>query len=163
MGCDIVWRMERRQTIDPERRLFGPTLAGLMALYESNYARMCRLVPQGHPARFGGVSQVPADLPLHLSVIERCRYTTTYHLTYYFAEAGRHVADPDVIVRVYHDTRQAEAIHVGDNSHLDLLRQFRLDHRSALRRRWERNLLINKWIRYCLDKGHGFLCEDLVT
>ncbi len=134
----------------------GRTLAGLMALYEENYVRMWRLM-QGHqPAERGAVSHAPGDLDLHLSVLERCRYTTTYHLTYYFDKGGAPAADPDLHVRVYHDARMAEAIHCGRNSRLSFLRPYCPNRGSWLARRWEMNLLLSKWLGYCIHKGHRF-------
>jgi len=141
----------------PVRDVFGGrTLAGLMSLYEENYVRMWRLL-QGHePAGRGAVSRTPGDLDLHLSVLERHRYTTTYHLTYYFTEDGVLVPDPDLHVRVYRDARMAETVHCGRNSHLSFLRPYRLNAGSWLQRRWEMNLLLSKWLSYCIGKGHRF-------
>ncbi len=132
------------------------TLSGLMGLYESNHARMYRLL--------GGTLAIPSlarscvadEPPLTLEVLERARYTTTFHLTWWFDEDGVAVPDPDLHVRVYHDARVAETIHCGRNRHWHLLRPYQVDAGSEIRRRWQLNLLLNKWLEYCLTRGYRF-------
>lgn len=133
-----------------------PNLKGLMALYESNYARTYKLFPGREDDRSGAVSIIANDLPLHLTILERCRYTTTYRLTYYFSQGSKHLPDPDLEIRVYHDARQAEALSCGRNQHCPMLLAFKTDQGSDLQRKWQLNLLLNKWLRYCLDRGHRF-------
>jgi len=135
----------------PRHLCRGPNLAGLLALYESNYARLWRLFPLDQPYRHQRVSHVPDDFPLHLHELQRSRYTTTYQLTYFFLQDGRWTADPDLHVRVYHDAHQAEGLTAGHGT-----ASAAGDHGEMLRRKWELNVLLNKWLRYCLDHGHHF-------
>ncbi len=144
--------------IDPD--IFGGrTLAGLMALYESNHARLFRLLGGSVPMLYGAVSKVPGEPDLHLSVLERSRYTTTYHLTCYFEDNGVQVPDPDLHVRIYHDARVAETMYCGRNRHWQLLRPYRIDAGTEIQRRWEMNLLLNKWLEFCLARGHCFASQ----
>ena len=125
------------------------SFAGLMAVYESNYRRLLVLAP-GLDTLEAAVSRVPGCLDLHLRVLERHRYTTLLHLTYYFEEPGGGLrADPDLTIRVYHDARQAEAVACtrpqrggGDG--------------CTLAGRWRMNRFLEKWLAYCLAQGHGF-------
>ena len=52
-----------------------------MALYESNYLRMLRLIPELH--RLDGYyrSNVAGDCDLHVEILERSRYTVTLSLS----------------------------------------------------------------------------------
>jgi len=100
------------------------------------------------------VSSVPGDLDLHLEALEHSPYTSILRLTYFFADAGTAVAEPDLEVRVYHDARLAEASrcpgrvrHPGLASLQDCLP-------TALGERWRRNMLLNKWLDYCAERGH---------
>lgn len=104
-----------------------------MALYESNYVRLGWLA--GDPGGLCDVaaSRIEGDCELRLTVCERARYTTTIELTY--APIGM----PDLRIRVYHDARLAEA--VGGN---------------GMHERWTRNMLLNKWLEYCVERGHRF-------
>ena len=82
----------------------------LMTLYESNYFRLRRLVPDVATMVGSATSLVTNDCPLHLRVEDRGRYTTTFTLTYLFDSVAGQYADPDLQVRVYHDARVAEVL-----------------------------------------------------
>lgn len=133
------------------------SFTGLMSVYDSNYIGLNRLLGQAVPAQGAVlVSNRADDLPLQLDCIERCRYTTTLKLTYWFEEGGMRVPDPDLLVRIYHDARMAEAMQCRHNRRHPLLRRFATGHGGELQRRWNINLMLNKWLDYCLERGHGF-------
>ncbi len=135
----------------------GPvTFAGLMTLYESNFIRLRWLVRDLKAIDAPLRSEVSSDCTLHLSVLEICRYTTTLRLTYLFDEDGATLADPDLRIRVYHDASLAEAMECGHRHRHEALRQFDTSSGSELQRRWTRNIMLNKWLEYCADKGHSF-------
>jgi uncharacterized protein YqiB (DUF1249 family) len=132
------------------------SFVSLMTLYESNYIRLLALV--GDVRALGGslVSRSPQDLDLHLELIERCPYTTRLRLTYFFEEAGGTVADPDLELRIYHDARLAEASHCARWVRHPGLSAMRSSLPATLGERWLRNMLLNKWLDYCTDRGHRF-------
>ena len=132
---------------------------GLMAVYESNWRRLVRLAGKRRLRDLPGeiVSAVPSDLDLHLLVEERSPYTTTFRLTYFFDSSGEGDADPDLVVRLYHDAQLAEALSCRRIHHRhQLLGRFGGEARNELARRWQRNILLNKWLEYCLERGHSF-------
>jgi uncharacterized protein YqiB (DUF1249 family) len=94
----------------PETLVKPRSFVGLMALYESNYLRLLRLVPELE--RLDGCfrSRVAGDCELFVEILERCRYTITMSLTYRFESDEGRIADPDIKVRAYLDGRLAEAI-----------------------------------------------------
>lgn len=110
------------------------SFVALMALYESNYLRLGWLT--GNPGALPdfAVSRVEGDCELRLSVLERSRYTTTIQLTY------ASLALPELRVRIYHDARVAEVQGAEGGAPA----------------RWARNMLLNKWLEYCADRGHRF-------
>lgn len=128
-----------------------PDLSGLMALYEENYIRLRMLLPRPHAIADHAVSHVPGCVDLHVHVLERSRYTTTLKLTYVFHDGDNARREPDLRVRVHHDARTAEAMNV----HLERGR-YRFDGGRTLRRCWERNRFLHKWLGYCLRRGHHF-------
>jgi uncharacterized protein YqiB (DUF1249 family) len=138
----------------PQTILKRGSFVGLMALYESNYLRLLRLIPE--VARLDGCfrSRVAGDCDLHVEVLERCRYTVTLSLTYHFETDDGLLVDPDMTIRVYLDGQQAEAMAIGQNQRHEALRQFVREHRSELDRRWRRNSILNKWLEYLSDSGH---------
>ena len=100
------------QDIVPQAIAKPNSFVGLMSLYESNYVRLLRLVPE--LTRLDGhyQSHVAGDISLHLEILERSRYTITLSLTYFFFENGVRIADPDLRVRAYLDGSLAES-HAG--------------------------------------------------
>lgn len=128
-----------------------------MALYESNYLRLLRLIPELE--RIDGCfrSRVAGDCELYVDILERCRYTITLSLTYHFENGASRVADPDMTVRAYLDGQLAEAMsHCGHHRHSELRRLARL-HRRELGARWQRNVVLNKWLDYLSHQGHLIL------
>jgi uncharacterized protein len=120
----------------------------LMGLYESNYLRLARLA--GNLAALVGtcVSRVAGDCDLLLTVHERARYTSELQLTYLLPAPGRaHALErvPDLRLRLYHDARLL-AVHEQRGAGAD----------RELDRRWASNLLLNKWLDYCVERGHRF-------
>lgn len=132
------------------------SFTGLMTLYESNYIRLQRLT--GDPRRLSRlqVSRTPCDEPLFLSVLGQTRYTFTLHLTYWFAANEEHVAEPDLTVKIYRDARLAEACSCGPHGRHTVLRGYPTNAAGELARRWARNLLLAKWLDFCLENGHSF-------
>lgn len=125
------------------------SFVALMALYESNHVRLGWLA--GNLRRLEGhhVSVVASDCELHLTVRERSPYTTTLDLNYSLLQV------PDLRVRVYHDANLCEAQDTGAE------RASKSASTSAptpleLADRWSRNVLLNKWLEYCVDRGHRF-------
>jgi uncharacterized protein len=139
------------------------SFVSLMTLYESNYIRLRRLVDgvQQLSGRF--VSKTPLDCDLHMGIVEHGRYTTILQLTYMFDDASGPLADPDLEVRVYHDARLAEASHCGRWVRHPGLRQIRNALSVTLGERWLRNMLLNKWLEYCADRGHRFAASAGVS
>lgn len=130
------------------------SFVSLMTLYESNYIRLRSLV--GDVRRLGGraVSSVPGDLDLHVEALEHCPYTTILRLTYFFDGDPGPVADPDLEVRVYHDARLAEASRCARWVRHPGLAGLQSGLPASLGERWLRNMLLNKWLDYCAERGH---------
>ncbi|MGE0582422.1 MAG: DUF1249 domain-containing protein [Steroidobacteraceae bacterium] len=110
------------------------SFVALMALYESNFLRLGWLAGDLGALAGVAVSKVEGDCDLVLRTVDRSRYTTSIELTY------APLALPDLRVRIYHDAHVAEAQGAGEGT----------------RERWARNMLLNKWLEYCADRGHRF-------
>lgn len=127
-------------------------LGGLMRLYESSYQRLMRLLPEWPLPFEAAQSQVAQDHTLHVTSVERCPYTATIRLYYLFGEDRQ----PDLLIKVYHDAQLAEAISVGNYHRCEVLREFDFEAESAVHNLWPANLLMDKWLSYLLQQGHGF-------
>jgi uncharacterized protein len=131
-----------------------------MSLYESNYLRLASLAGDLRQLADVRVSRVPEDCDLRLTVTERSPYTTSLDLTYLFVErdgdeAGSLTTYPDMRVRVYHDARLVEAQEWATQHEHETLRRLRGAAERELDQRWARNTMLNKWLEYCIDRGHG--------
>ncbi len=120
-----------------------------MGLYESNYLRLAQLTGDLRALPDTGVSTVAGDCTLILNVCERARYTTELFLTYLLPARSLPSAlerVPDLRLRLYHDARLLEAR--GDGG---------VAPERELDRCWTRNMMVNKWLEYCAERGHGFV------
>jgi len=133
------------------------SFVGLMALYESNYLRLLRLIPEID--RLDGCfrSRVAGDCDLHIEVLERFKYTVTLSLTYFLETDDGLFVDPDMTVRVYLDGQLAEVMAVSDNHRNVALKNIVRESHRELDLRWRRNIVLNKWLEYLSDKGHRIL------
>ncbi len=125
----------------------------LMDLYENNYLRFKKLVPDVQALQQHAYSSIKGCMGLHLSVIERSRYTTTLRMTYHFTEGSKLHAEPDLKIRVYHDAGLVEVMagHLKHGRH-------KLDHLPADAKlyKWRLNRFLYKWLGFCLHQGHKF-------
>jgi uncharacterized protein len=142
--CTISWRARPRSFVS------------LMTLYESNYIRLGWLVPDLRRLRGSLTSAVAGEPALELSVVEQCRYTTALQMTYLFGEGAGVEREPGLEIRVYHDARLAEACGtIVDPSHARLPKIAAAPGPDS-GRRWSCNMLLNKWLEYCVGSGHRF-------
>jgi uncharacterized protein YqiB (DUF1249 family) len=129
--------------------------AWLMGLYAENHQRLQRLFHPDGLAEGRYVSSVGDGLDLHLDVLAQHAYTTELRLSYAMLDPLTGEPDPSAYVRLYRDTRQAEATHcyVGrrwqDAIGLDAAPAVILDHRLRM------NTFLGKWLQYLGERGHG--------
>jgi len=156
-NCPVSWRSR------------PGSFVSLMSLYESNYIRLRWLIPQLDSISATAISTVAGDCPLHVMIEERSRYTTTLTLTYVFdrpesgIEAAHALRDPDLQIRVYHDARLAEVQSCARWHRHEVLASIRSECARVLGDRWLRNMMLNKWLDYCVERGHCFDQESLST
>jgi uncharacterized protein YqiB (DUF1249 family) len=130
------------------------TFTGLMTLYESNYIKLHQLASTLEWPADAIVSSSPRDNDLYVELVRREPYTTTLRLTYWFDDAGVPAADPDIVVRIYHDARLVEAVSSGEAHRHAKLRELAKRSNDELDRRWRLNMLLNKWLDYLFEVGH---------
>ena len=145
------------------------SFVALMGLYESNFIRLGWLAGNLRELRGRYLSSVRGDCDLVLTVTERSPYTSTVNLTYLLPETHGPHRYPDMRVRIYHDAHLVEAqpwhaVHTpraapatpgGDRPPAAARERRRLPERE-LDQRWARNMMLNKWLEYCVERGHRF-------
>ncbi|MGB5178164.1 MAG: DUF1249 domain-containing protein [Gammaproteobacteria bacterium] len=131
--------------------------AGLMELYECNYIRLRNLVPDLDAMQDHVISRTDGVLELHLRVVERCKFTTTLNLTYYFHDKQGRFPAPDMQVRMYHDAQVGEVIACGRRRGVRHAVYNRMYNSYSLSEKWRMNRFLQKWLGYCLLQGHRFV------
>ncbi len=137
--CNLVvpWRTRPRSFV------------ALMSLYESNYLRLAQLAGDLRALPDSCISRVAGDCTLVLNVRERARYTCELLLTYLLPTLqapGNLERVPDLRLRLYQDARLLEARGSGE-----------VAPERELDRCWQRNMMVNKWLEYCAERGHEFV------
>jgi uncharacterized protein YqiB (DUF1249 family) len=142
--CETTWRAK------------PGSFVSLMTLYESNFVRLGWLVGDLRAIETCAVSRVPSDCDLYLTPLELCRYTSVFRLTYQFGTEGACIRDPDLEVCVYHDARLAEVRSFRGFQRHPQLTRLESQLKRELDQRWTRNMMLNKWLEYCAERGHRF-------
>jgi uncharacterized protein len=132
------------------------SFVALMSLYESNYIRFGWLAGEVTALEGSYRSVVAGDCDLLLTVVGRSPYTTTLNLTYLLPDAATARPYPDMGVRLYHDARLAEAQEWPAVPAHAAVRSLRRRMERELGQRWARNVMLNKWLEYCVERGHRF-------
>jgi len=140
----VTWRARPRSFV------------ALMGLYESNYIRLSWLAGAVFALEGAHRSVAAGDCDLLLTVTDRSPYTTTVNLTYSFPDEAGAVRLPDMQVRVYHDAHLAEAHEWAGTHSQPVLKALRTHAERELDQRWARNVMLNKWLEYCVERGHRF-------
>ena len=129
------------------------SLGSLIDLYESNYYRLLRLVPELRCIEGTVVSRVAGALDLYLTVHEQQRYTTILSLTYWFGDE----LQPNAGIVVYHDVHAAELVSFSRRRRIPNRTSWRRKPMPDLDRKWQTNRFLQKWLGFCHRQGHLFL------
>tara|TARA_R110000823_G_scaffold125385_4_gene252042 strand:+ start:15576 stop:16034 length:459 start_codon:yes stop_codon:yes gene_type:complete len=134
----------------PRRKSFKLDLKTLHAMCDANYARLLRLFPdyetRNRRELFVGSAQVC------LEVVERCRYTTIFHLHQAHA-SSRWLGRLRIEVRAYHDARMLE---VGMfQSHRRVAARYTYPNTKMYQQdeKFQQNRFLADWLEHCLHNG----------
>ena len=148
--------IESLHTRVPDR--FGHRdLPALINLYEGNYLRLMRLLPELDNLEGTLVSRVAGAHDLYVAIEERFKYTTTLLLTYRFIDDTGVALEPNARVCIYHDVRAAELISHCRRKRTRKIHSWMRGRMPELDHRWEMNRFLFKWLRFCSNQGHIFL------
>lgn len=129
------------------------SFAALMELYERNYIALRRLCPEISALTGLHVSAPEGAARLYLRITERTRYTTTLELDHRVGDSGR---TPSLLVRIYHDARQAEVLIAGVHPGGVNCDASRDGHQRGISLCWQANRFLNEWLNHCLSQHHRF-------
>ncbi|MBU0654411.1 MAG: DUF1249 domain-containing protein [Gammaproteobacteria bacterium] len=146
---------EQPVVISPRPKSF----AALMEMYEINYIQLRLLCGDLRVLPAETVSQVDRCIPVALRIVDSSRHTTTVMLTYMFQEGGNNLdrdSRPDMLIRVYHDSCQAEVISHRCRLSEDPIHYWGRELDTMLLCRWRMNRFLYKWTNYLRRQGHSF-------
>jgi uncharacterized protein YqiB (DUF1249 family) len=129
----------------------------LHQLFESNYLKLLRLIPQLHCIQSSSITAQPCNKPaLKLSVIEKTTHTLTIQLTFCGDNGETELIDTDSShnIRIYLDTKSAEVMTTPTNL---LTISGKNYPKAALDAKWPDNYLLDKWLSHCLNQGYELL------
>jgi len=147
----------QESTLPVSWRAHPGDFVSLMTLYESNYLRLRQWLPNLTNMNGEYISAPEGDCPLICRIEEHGRYTTTFLLTYRFDTVAGSFGDPDLQVRAYHDAHVAEVLSCARWHQHGVLASIKTSLRTQLNDRWLRNVMLNKWLEYCVERGHQFV------
>lgn len=126
----------------------------LHQLFESNYHKLLRLIPQLHSIKSTQMLAEPGNKPaLELAVLSKTKFTLELQLGYLCPSDVDALTDnnPVLVIRVYLDSKTAEVITQSSN----LLSLPATDYPKAiLDAKWPDNYLLDKWLTHCLGQGY---------
>ncbi len=151
------------QIRDQHRAIYAPrpkSYAALMEMYETNYMRIRLLCGDVRSLDDSACSTIPNGIPVILKVLDKAAHTTTILLSYQFIK-GQPEQRPDLRIRIYHDSRQAEVISRKCSLSNKNINSWEAKMDSALLCRWRLNRFLYKWTAYLRRQGHTFKQEQI--
>lgn len=135
-----------------KKKPFKLDLKELHALCEANYARLLLLFPDYETSN--SREFLVGTARIRLDVVERCRYTTIFHLHQQHAEP-RWLGRLRVEVRAYHD---ASMLEVGMfQSHRKVAVRYQYPNKNMYQQdeKSQQNRFLADWLEHCLQNGHA--------
>ena len=127
------------------------SFVGLMTLYESNYIKLNHLFPKIRQYDADKSIKSPFGNDIHLGISKKTKYTMIISMTYSFEESEIIEYEPNLIIKVYFDSRSAEVISIGKLSKKSKLRDITYQNKNIINELWGRNIILNKWLDYIID------------
>ena len=127
------------------------SFVGLMTLYESNYIKLNHLFPKIRQYDADRLIKSPFGNDIHLGINKKTKSTMIISMTYSFEESEIIEYEPNLIIKVYFDSRSAEVISIGKLSKKSKLRDITYQNKRIINQLWRRNIILNKWLDYIID------------
>ena len=118
-------------------------------IYDDNFERLMCLLP-GLRNYGEQVLDVKRQSGLHISVLEHHKYTTVVELAQHLPLGFLFVAQPSMIVRVYHDAKVAEVLSYQHRSRFKAKYDYPNPDMCQVREKQRVNDFLGEWLDYCL-------------
>ena len=137
---------------NPTRQSFKLDLTALHAICDANYLRLKRLFPDYENCNSRELLVGAAKV--RLSVVERCRYTTIFHIHQQSSDS-RWLGLLNVEVRAYHDARMLEVGVFQSHRRVAVRYNYPNDHMFAQDEKSQQNRFLADWLEHCLQNGRA--------
>lgn len=132
------------------KKPFKLDLTQMHAICDANYARLLRLYPDYENCNSRDF--LVGSAKIHLTVAERCRYTTIFHLHQQCTEL-RWLGQLRVEVRAYHDVRMLEVMAFQSARRVAPRYQYPNEAMYAQDEKYQQNVFLADWLEHCLHNG----------
>ncbi|WP_028023591.1 DUF1249 family protein [Enterovibrio calviensis] len=132
------------------RRGYHVDLSALMRMYETNYAKLLRLMPRQDDVGEFCVYDIQGN-EFQLDVVESTRYTTLLDIW----QRGEipHYLRPRLTVRMYHDARVAEVCTSQQISRIQPSYDYPNPRMHQRNEKHQINAFLSDWLGHCLRNG----------
>lgn len=126
----------------------------LMDLYADNFLRLQALADLESLGSGGFISEGRDGLLLRMEVLERHHYTIEMKLSYTLRDDHTGALDPSANIRIYLDSKQAEASHCYVGRRWQDVLGMHPSPAQMVSHRLRMNGFLNKWLPYLKQQGH---------
>lgn len=120
-----------------------------MKIYEDNFKRLMYLLPE-----LKHYGEQPLDVKrqegLHISVLERHKYTTVVEISQHLSPGLSALAQPTMTVRIYHDAEVAEVLSYQNHQRFRAKYDYPNPDMHQVREKLRVNEFLGEWLDYCL-------------
>ncbi len=124
-------------------------------LYETNYKKLLKLIPDLETIRFGATRKLKAEgfMDLNIDVLERSGNHLTLALSHYYKHpSGDMIPDPDMEVRIDLEKQTAEALSYQDGYGYQMV--YPEPDKVNVRTKKELNQFLKLWLSNLISQGH---------
>ncbi|OEF25483.1 DUF1249 family protein [Vibrio rumoiensis] len=132
------------------QKTYHVDLAGLMRIYETNYAKMNALIPM-EPSVGQTRSYQVSDMSYQLEIKEVTRYTTLVDVCQ--CDVRPVFPLPRMLVRLYHDARVAEVCSSEQISRVKPRYDYPNKKMMQKDEKFQLNQFLGEWLSFCLRHG----------
>ena len=134
------------------KKPFKHDLTELHGICDANYARLLRLFPDYETCNAREL--LVGSAWVRISVLERCRYTTIFHVLQKHAES-RWLGSLRVEVRAYHDMRMLEVMLFQCARQVAARYRYPNERMFAQDEKYQQNRFMADWLEHCLQNGRA--------
>lgn len=135
-----------------KKKPFKLDLTELHGICDANYARLMRLFPDYENCNSREL--LVGSAKVQLTVLERCRYTTIFHVHQQRGES-RWLGLMRAEVRAYHDVRMLEVMVFQSARQVAARYQYPNDRMFAQDEKYQQNRFMADWLEHCLQNGRA--------